>query len=151
MEDSQGIIYKVCRMYCVVKEDQEDLKQEILIQLWKSYGSFRGDAKFSTWMYRVSLNVALQYVAKQKRKQRNKLQHEGLILARTEPSEQEERRLSALYQAISTLSKVEKALVLLYLDHKNNDEISEVMGITPNYVRVRMNRIKNKLRKTLNT
>lgn len=150
--ESQGIIHKVCNVYCQDQEDRKDLFQEILIQLWKSYASFQGKSKFSTWMYRVSLNVALQYV----RKERNKPQETGLSsalknLQDLERDEGLEEDLKKLYGAISQLNNVEKAIIMLYLEEKSNDEIAEIIGISQNYVRVRMNRSKEKIRKLLNT
>ena len=148
---SQGIIHKVCRMYCDDLEHRKDLFQEILIQLWKSYPSFRGDSKFSSWMYRVTLNVAIQDLRKVKKQK--------LLFFQTnqfkENSEQydssfEDEKLKQMHNAIANLDKVEKAIIMLYLENKNNEEISEIVGITQNYVRVKMNRIKIKLAKNVN-
>jgi len=148
--DSQGIIHKVCRMYCDDEEHRKDLSQEILIQLWKSYASFRGDSKFSTWMYRVAINVAIQDFRKVKKKK-------SLFIATTQFKEisenemniEDDDNLRLIHRAISSLNKIEKALIMLYLDNKSNEEIAEIIGITQNYVRVKMNRIKGKLKKTL--
>ena len=150
--ESQGIIHKVCNVYCKDQEHRKDLFQEILIQLWKSYPSFRGDAKFSTWMYRVSLNVAMQYIRKNsKRPAEVTLSPEIRNLSDTNGEDHFEEELKLLYKAIGQLNDVEKAIVMLYLDDKSNDEIAEIIGISQNYVRVRMNRSKEKLRKILNT
>lgn len=148
---SQGIIHKVCRMYCDDLEHRKDLFQEILIQLWKSYPSFRGDSKFSSWMYRVALNVAIQDLRKVKKQK--------LLFFQTnqykENSEQydssfEDEKLKQMHNAIANLDQVEKAIIMLYLENKNNEEIAEIVGITQNYVRVKMNRIKMKLAKNVN-
>ena len=113
---SQGIIHKVCRMYCDDLEHRKDLFQEILIQLWKSYPSFRGDSKFSSWMYRVTLNVAIQDLRKVKKQK--------LLFFQTnqfkENSEQydssfEDEKLKQMHKAIANLDKVEKAIIMLYL------------------------------------
>ena len=150
--NAQGIIHKVCAVYCPDPEERKDLFQEILIQLWKSYPSFSNKSKFSTWMYRVSLNVALQYVRREKRKP---LEVEVSGVLRNMPAEESgnhfEEELALLYGAISQLKDVEKAIVMLYLEDKGNDEIAEITGISQNYVRVKMNRAKIKLRKILNT
>ena len=149
---SQAIIHKVCNIYCRDSEHRKDLFQEVLIQLWKSFPSFRGESKFSTWMYRVSLNVALQYVRKDSRKpQEVALDQAVKNISDTLKEDPYEEELQQLYQAISQLNDVEKAIVLLYLDDKRNDEIAEIIGISQNYVRVRMNRAKVKLKKILNT
>ena len=149
--ESQGIIHKVCRMYCDNPEHRKDLFQEKLIQLWKSYPSFRNESKFSTWMYRVALNVAIQDLRKTKKKNTLFFQTNQF----KEKFEQndtsiENEKLAQMYKAISHLNKVEKAIIMLYLENKKNDEIAEIIGITQNYVRVKMNRIKIKLTKTVN-
>ena len=148
---SQGIVHKISRIYCKDDEGRKDLFQEILIQLWKSYPSFRGDAKFSTWMYRVGLNVAIQHFRKSKRKPDNSVLID-VLQNFPEQSEEDlfERELQLLHHAIQQLNDIEKAIVMLYLENKNNEEIAEIVGITQNYVRVKMNRIKDKLRKQLN-
>ena len=151
IKESQGIIHKVSRMYCNNEEHRKDLFQEILIQLWKSYPSFRGDAKFSTWLYRVALNVAIQDFRKTKKKRQlffQTTQFKDLSEERSQESTDE--KLNQMRKAIEKLNKVEKAIVMLHLDEKSNAEIAEIVGITQNYVRVKMNRIKIKLSKTIN-
>ncbi len=147
---SQGIIHKVCRMYCDDDEHRKDLFQEILIQLWRSYASFRGDSKFSTWMYRVAINVAIQDFRKTKKKQQlffqtNQFKEKPDDLVNTIDDE----HLQQMHKAIAQLNKIEKAIIMLHLDDTPNEEIAKIIGITQNYVRVKMNRIKVKLRKTL--
>ena len=148
--ESRGIIHKVCRMYCDNPEHRKDLFQEILIQLWKSYPSFRNESKFSTWMYRVALNVAIQDLRKTKKKQHLFFQTNQFkdISEEKKPDLQDER-LKLMHTAIAGLNKIEKAIVMLHLDEKSNEEIAEIVGITQNYVRVKMNRIKIKLSKTV--
>lgn len=150
--DAQGIVHKVCAVYCTDAEQRKDLFQEILIQLWKSYPSFKNKAKFSTWMYRVSLNVALQYVRKSNRRpQEVELSAALRNLSDQSTDDHYEEELQLLYSAISQLNDVEKAIIMLYLEDKGNDEIAEIIGISQNYVRVKMNRAKTKLRKILNS
>ena len=149
--DAQGIIHKVCSVYSSTVEQRKDLFQEILIQLWKSYPSFRGEAKFSTWMYRVSLNVALQ----QFRKKTNKIEEYQLTpqlfeLPEDAPEEINPEHTRLLHIAIAQLNDIEKAIIMLYLEEKEYEEIAEIVGITQNYVRVKMNRIKSKLKQILN-
>ena len=149
--ESQGIIHKVCRMYCDNEEHRKDLFQDILIQLWKSYTSFRGDAKFTTWMYRVAINVAIQDFRKAKKKRQLFFQTNDF----NDPSEDsksnfEDEKIKQMHSAIANLNRIEKAIVMLHLDEKSNEEIAEIIGITQNYVRVKMNRIKTKLSKTIN-
>ena len=148
--ESQGIIHKVCRIYCNDLEHRKDLFQEILIQLWKSFPSFRNESKFSTWMYRVALNVAIQDLRKTKKKQQLFFQTNRFAdTSEEEQSEVQNERLKRMRTAISRLNKIEKAIVMLYLDEKSNKEIAEIVGITQNYVRVKMNRIKIKLSKEI--
>lgn len=149
--ESQGIIHKVCNIYCKDEEHRKDLFQEVLIQLWKSYASFKGQSKFSTWMYRVSLNVALQYVRKGKRKPLEvSLSPAFRNISDVSKDDHYEAELQSLYKAIDELNNIEKAIVMLYLEDKGNDEIAEIVGISQNYVRVKMNRIKTKLKRILN-
>lgn len=148
--ESQGIIHKVCRMYCDNAEHRKDLFQEILIQLWKAYPSFRNESKFSTWMYRVALNVAIQDLRKTKKRQQLFVQtNQFKDTSEEKKSEVQNERRKLMHSAITKLNKIEKAIVMLHLDEKSNEEIAEIIGITQNYVRVKMNRIKIKLSKTI--
>lgn len=152
VQESQGIIHKVSRMYCDNEEHRKDLFQEILIQLWKSYPSFRGDSKFSTWMYRVAINVAIQDFRKAKKKRQLFFQtNQFQDTSEEKRSEFQDEKLKLMHTAIANLNKVEKAIIMLHLDEKSNEEIAEIVGITQNYVRVKMNRIKTKLSKIVKT
>lgn len=137
-------------MYCDDAEHRKDLFQEILIQLWKSYPSFRGDAQFSTWMYRVALNVAIQDFRKEKKRKLLFFEsYEFKEVAEEARSSLEDERLQQLYRAISRLDKMEKAIMMLYLESRSNEEIAEIMGISQNYVRVKMTRIRKKISKKI--
>ncbi|MHA7056480.1 RNA polymerase sigma factor [Aquimarina sp. M1] len=150
VQESQGIIHKVSRMYCDNEEHRKDLFQEILIQLWKSYKSFRGDSKFSTWMYRVAINVAIQDLRKTKKKQQLFFQtNQFKDISEEKNIDIQDEKFKLMHAAIADLNKVEKAIVMLHLDEKSNEEIADIIGITQNYVRVKMNRIKAKLSKKL--
>lgn len=150
-QENQGIIYKICYLYGKTEVDKQDLFQEISIQLWKAYPTFKGTAKFTTWMYRVSLNTAITFFRKGKKKRKEtELKPEitsGLVY--TEYNLETEQKLKKMYAAIAELSSIEKALVFLYLEDKPYTEISETLGISSVNARVKMNRIKNKLRKML--
>lgn len=151
LEKNQNIVHKVCRIYTNNQDAHNDLFQEISIQLWKAYPKFRGEAKFSTWMYRVALNTAITLYRKSKRS--IKTQDFDSVLYKIKSSDYddtEEEQLKLMYKAIHQLSDIEKALMFLYLEDKNYKEISETMGITEVNARVKMNRVKNKLRKILN-
>ena len=148
VSNNQGIIHKVCSIYCDTEEDRRDLFQEILAQLWRSYSSFRSESKFSTWMYRVALNTAITAFKKDKRQPDQKgLSYENLQIAEESYDSETEDQIRQLHKAISHLTGIEKSIILLYLENKNYEEIAEITGITQNYVRVKMNRIKIKLKK----
>lgn len=144
LNQHQKIIHKICRLYMNDAHDREDLFQEITLQAWKAFGSFRGDSLFSTWLYRVALNTAITFFRKEKRKlpaiQQNDFPETIDIM------NEKEEQLSAMQKAIASLSKVDKALVTLYLEDYSYIHIGEMLGITPNNVAVKMNRIKTKLK-----
>jgi RNA polymerase sigma factor (sigma-70 family) len=145
--ENQGIIHKVCSIYCDLEEDRRDLFQEILVQLWKSYPSFRSESKFSTWMYRVALNTAITSFKKDKRQpDKTGVSYENLQLAEELYDTGAEDQIKMLNQAVSQLTGIEKSIILLFLEDKKYEEIAEITGITQNYVRVKMNRIKKKLK-----
>ena len=150
IRENRDLIYKICTMYTYCQDDMDDLFQEICIQLWKSYPSFKSNSKVSTWMYRVALNTAISWIRKEKKHQNN-----GFIADResfikddfpfyVEAEKQEQ--IKWLYQALESLSKFDKTLVLLYLEDVPNPEIAEILGITEGNVRVKMNRIRKKLK-----
>ncbi|MGH1385620.1 RNA polymerase sigma factor [Kordia sp.] len=151
LERHQNIVHKVCRIYTSNKDQHNDLFQEITIQLWKAYPKFRGDSKFSTWMYRVALNTAITLYRKSKRKVKTQ-DYESVVFKITSEDydNTEEEQLKIMYKAIKQLSDIEKALIFLYLEDKNYKEIAETIGITEVNARVKMNRIKTKLKKILN-
>ena len=150
--ENQGIIHKVCSIYCDLEEDRRDLFQEILVQLWKSYPSFRNESKFSTWMYRVALNTAITSFKKDKRQpDKSGISYESLQLAEEIYDTQTEEQIRVLNKAVSQLTGIEKSIILLFLEDKKYEEIADITGITQNYVRVKMNRIKKKLKLLMNT
>jgi RNA polymerase sigma-70 factor (ECF subfamily) len=149
---NQGIIHKVCSVYCDRDEDRQDLFQEILAQLWKSYPGFRRESKFSTWMYRVALNTAITSFKKSRRHpQVNRLSGESYQVADDTSSQENDENIALLKQAISKLTGIEKSIILLFLENREYEEIAEITGITQNYVRVKMNRIKAKLKVYMST
>jgi len=151
LKDNQNIIHKVCRLYTNNKDAHNDLFQEITIQLWKAYPKFRGDAKFSTWMYRVGLNTAITLYRKNKRRiQTSEFDALQFKIKAEDYDDTEEQQLKLMYSAIHELNDIEKALVFLYLEDKDYKEISATLGISEVNARVKMNRVKNKLRTILN-
>jgi RNA polymerase sigma-70 factor (ECF subfamily) len=148
VQKNQGIIHKVCNIYCDVQEDRNDLFQEIVTQLWKSFPTFRKESKFTTWMYRVALNTAITSFKKTKRRpDQNRLTYENFQIEDESYDVKTEENIKDLHKAVEQLTGIEKSIVLLYLEDKKYEEIAEITGITQNYVRVKMNRIKKKLKK----
>lgn len=146
----QGLIHKVCMMYENDRDARNDLFQEIVLQLWKSFHTFRGDAKITTWMYRIALNTAISGLRKQTRQIHTQdLNDYHLNISDREPDNSEEE-FEKLQWAIRKLSEIDRAMIMMALDEVPYDEIAETMGITQNNVRVRMNRIREKLRKLMN-
>ncbi|TDQ30978.1 RNA polymerase sigma-70 factor (ECF subfamily) [Zeaxanthinibacter enoshimensis] len=151
LELHQNIVHKVCTLYTKDKEAHNDLFQEITIQLWKAYPKFRGEAKFSTWMYRVALNTAITQYRKSKKKVDTYDYDSVIFKVKTEEYDPtEEQQLQLMYSAIRELGDIDKALVFLYLEDKDYREIAETLGITEVNARVKMNRIKTKLRTIIN-
>lgn len=147
IEMHQGIIHKVAALYMNRADNRADLFQEILLAAWKGYANFRGDAKFSTWLYRVALNTAVTWYRKEQKAEPAETldaTHANLPGAYADAEEQ----LLAMRKAISGLSPIDKALVSLYLDEYDYREIGEILGISANNVAVKMNRIKNRLKQT---
>ncbi len=152
IKKNQGIIHKVCNIYCDDQDDRNDLFQEIVAQLWKSFPSFREESKFSTWMYRVALNTAITTFKKTKRRpDQNRLTFENFQVKDENYDTETEEEIKNLHKAVAQLTGVEKSIVLLFLENKKYEDIAEITGITQNYVRVKMNRIKKKLKKFMET
>ena len=149
-KNNQGIIHKICRIYTTDSDAHKDLFQEITIQLWKNYSKFRGDSKFSTWMYRVALNTAISlYRKSSKRIKTEDYSDIEYKIQSVEYDDNQELQLKALYAAIHQLNDIDKALIFLYLEDKPFKEISITLGISDINARVKMNRAKEKLRTIL--
>ena len=141
----KAIIHKVSKMYMDYAEQQRDLFQEIVLQLWKAYPTFKGNSKFSTWMYRVALNTALVYFKKDNRKIDKTPLDENIDVIDVNESELKEEKLAYLYKAVKELNMVEKALIFLFLENQSHREIAENLGISEANARVKLNRTKEKL------
>jgi RNA polymerase sigma-70 factor (ECF subfamily) len=147
ISDHELLLHKVCRIYAYTEADRQDLFQEVIIQLWKAFPKFKGESKFSTWLYRVAINTAITGLRKKKD-----------FITTYEPaalpahlsddnsSQAEEDRLRQLYKAIEQLNQVEKAIVMLYMEDRSYEEMEDILGINQGNLRVKMNRIKEKLR-----
>jgi RNA polymerase sigma-70 factor (ECF subfamily) len=145
---NMGIIYKICKLYAE-REDQEDLKQEIIYQLWKSYPTYRGDSKFQSWMYRVALNTAMLGLRARKMKYTGLTDQELKTSEDPFEKQDEEARVKLLYRQISKLKDLDKTIIFLYLEQCSYEEIAEITGISTKNVSVRLVRIREKLRKML--
>jgi RNA polymerase sigma-70 factor (ECF subfamily) len=147
ISEHEGLIHKICHVYAADALAKQDLFQEIFIQLWKSFENFRNESKISTWMYRVALNTALT----EKRRNKTKVSISFLGSLKDDKAQEsnmdaDEENLNLLFSAISKLTEVEKAVVMLYLDDKSYEDMEDVLGINQGTLRVKMNRIKEKLR-----
>ena len=147
---NEGLILKVCNMYCNSKEDREDLFQDIVLQLWRAYPTFRGDAKVSTWMYRIAINNAITRLRKEtKREKFTDLNNEALNVRAEETVIDE--KAAIMYEAIKKLTEVERALSMLYLENCSYKEIAEVLGLSETNVGFKLNKLKSKLKSLVNT
>jgi RNA polymerase sigma-70 factor, ECF subfamily len=148
--DNKGVILKVCNIYCNSREDKEDLFQDIILQLWRAYGSFNGNSKVSTWIYRVALNTAIIRLRKEtKHKRFTRPDDNTLEIAATDNKEENEQVLQ-MYQAIKKLPEVERAIILLYMDDYSYKEIAEVMGLSETNIGFKLNKIRTKLKTLVN-
>lgn len=141
----ERIIYKVVSFYADIDQSINDLYQEVILNLWKAYPSFRGDSKVSTWIYRIALNTCITFF------RRSKLTPHPIDLAYDIPDTANNNdEIRELYNLINRLGKIERALVLLYLDEKSYKEIAEITGFTVTNVATKLSRIKEKLKQMSN-
>jgi len=145
IQENEALIYKVSKVYTNSREDEQDLYQEIVFQLWKSFSSFRNESKISTWMYRIALNTAISNLNKEKRKG-TVLPINEWVLNRTDSDDLlRDERFEILYTKIRELSTVEKGIILLYLEGKSYEEMAAITGFTSTNIGTRLGRIKQKL------
>lgn len=151
LRDHKGIIYQVAHAYCQDTEDRKDLVQDITLQLWRSFGSYTGAYQYSTWIYRIALNVAISRYRSERRRHKLKKELSRDIILAAEPLEPIPGHdpIAMLHEMISGLKPLDKALVLLYLDGKKYQEIADIMGISQTNVSTRMSRLKILLREKL--
>ena len=145
VKENEGLIYKVAKLYTSAKEDEQDLYQEIIYQLWKSFSSFRNESKISTWMYRIALNTAIANLNKAK-KRGIQLPIDETLLNRSDYSDtSKQERVDELYSQIKKLDPIEKGIILLHLEGNTYDEIAAITGFTFTNVGTRLGRIKQKI------
>jgi len=150
VSENMGIVHKVCNVYCNNAEEKRDMMQEISLQLWKAFPAFRGQSKFTTWMYRIAFNTVITNIRRSKRhpiieafseQQLDTMEKEDI------PSLDEE--INSLYRAIAKLNDIEKGIILLYLEKNSYAEIGEITGLSEKNVSVKIVRIKSKLKKIM--
>jgi RNA polymerase sigma-70 factor (ECF subfamily) len=150
INNHRGIIFKVCHLYGFEKEYKEDLFQEIVLQLWKSFPTFRNESLITTWMYRVALNTAISHFRREHKKPpRQSINGIKFDIPDIANDIEQHERFEAMNRAIDQLSRIEKAIIMLYLEEKSYQEISDIMGISHSNVGVKLNRIKIKLGKII--
>ncbi|MBB6333227.1 RNA polymerase sigma-70 factor (ECF subfamily) [Chryseobacterium sediminis] len=146
----KGILYKASRIYADSVEDREDLQQEILIQLWKSYQNFKGNSEFSTWMYRVAINTAITYLKKEKQRSNNHTDaphHFEVLQEDYNPTK--DRQLEIFYSAVQELNSLEKAVIFYFMEGMSHKEIGNNLGLSEGNARVKLNRTKEKIQQII--
>lgn len=148
VEAHKGIIYKIAHSYCHNNHDKEDLVQEITVQLWKSFDNYNQQFKYSTWIYRIALNVAISFYRRETKRRPLAQPLPETIFNRgdTEQATAQEQQLALLQQFIAELKELDRALVLLYLDGKSHRETAEIIGISETNVATKLARIKEKIK-----
>lgn len=147
IKENERLIVRIASVYTNNTDDKADLVQEIIYQLWKSYDSFQQKASFSTWIYRVALNVAIYQLKIAKRRPSTIPIDEQILNYQDEDNSLIEQKWELFRQQIETLNLLDKAIIMLYLDNKSHEEIAEIVGISISNVGTKMQRIKEKLRK----
>lgn len=148
VEENKKILYKVANAYCKDPNDRPDLVQEIVVELWLSFNRFDNRCQFSTWMYRIAINVAISFYRSQRRNVQNIVPIKDFILeiaVADEMLEQAGDDIRLLYKLINQLDELNKILIILYLDGYSQNEIAEILGISSSNVSTKVNRIKQKL------
>ncbi|MBK7711169.1 MAG: RNA polymerase sigma factor [Bacteroidales bacterium] len=146
LEKNIGIIIKIARAYSKTIHDKEDLINDITLELWKSFGRFKGDSKISTWIYRIALNTSMNYKRKRKREivspdDLKQIESPNWLFEKADSSQTE-----ILYECIDELNQLNKAIILLYLDGNSHEEISDIIGISKTNVGTRISRIKEQIK-----
>ncbi|MDR1091163.1 MAG: sigma-70 family RNA polymerase sigma factor [Prevotella sp.] len=145
IRQNEGIIFKVTSFYADKERSIGDLYQEVVLNLWKAYPSFRGEIKYSTWIYRIALNTCISFY----RRNKKNVVYVDISMDMPEPTDNKEE-IQELYRLINRLGKIERALVLLYLDDKSYKEIADITGLTVTNVATKLSRIKEKLKQMSN-
>lgn len=147
VDEHKKILYKVCNSYCRKQDDREDLAQEIIIQLWRSFSTFDESCRFSTWMYRIALNVAISFYRRESTRTRFVLSDDERVLNAVDETASQPVEIQVLYQFIAGLDPLTKALILLYLDGNTYLEMAEVLGISETNVATKISRLKQAMKR----
>jgi len=150
VEQHRGIIVRICSIYARQPQEREDLFQEVIVQLWRAWPSFKGLSKFSTWLYRIALNTSISGLRK-KQTDLVYMDHLQLPECAHEDDQLKQEQLSALYRAIRLLPEIDRAVVMLFLEDHSYEEMEEILGISQGALRVKMARAKEKLKRTIQT
>jgi RNA polymerase sigma-70 factor (ECF subfamily) len=138
---NEKIIHKIINLYVDDAEDEKDLYQEVLMQAWKSFKNFKGESKFSTWLYKITLNTTLTF----RRKERRVIKTEGAELKASDAANERREDYEELYYLIKQLNAVDKMIMTLHLDGFKNHEISEMTGLDANHINVKLHRLKKRI------
>ena len=150
IEQHKGVIFKISKMYMDNFDDQKDLFQEIIFQIWKAFPNFEGRSKFSTWMYRIALNTAIVFLKSEKKRSFiTNFDIQNVQISTPEYDKEEEENLAKMYTAIQKLNEIDKALIFYYLEDFSGKEIAENLGISEVNARVKFNRAKEKLKQLI--
>jgi RNA polymerase sigma-70 factor, ECF subfamily len=153
IKEFQPLIRKVCLLYAQNRAESDDMFQEICIQVWRAYPQFKGESKFSTWLYRVAINTAISWIHKEKKHRLGDRENDSLYFIHDDTpfyvEEERKEQIALLHRAIKKLSDIDRSLVLMYLEELAYAEISEILGLTVNNIKVKMNRLKKRLKKLM--
>ena len=145
IDQHQGIIHKICRLYRDTREDREDLFQEIVFQLWRSMAGFRGEAQFSTWLYRVALTTAITLY----RKRKPSITYTADVPDRQETVQEPDEQREQLFRALKQLGDADKALITLHLEGLSYQEMAAITGLTETNIGTKLNRIKKNIQQLI--
>jgi RNA polymerase sigma-70 factor, ECF subfamily len=147
LDRHRGILFKVAGGYCSDRAQREDLVQDIVVQLWRAYGRFDGRSRFSTWMYRIALNVAISFYRRERRRAEHRADADAAVIEQVPAHEQQDDdRMSMIHEILEQLDDMNRALMLLYLDDLPYSEIATILGISETNVATKISRIKQRLK-----
>ena len=150
LEDNKKLIFKIAGSYCKDREDRKDLVQEIVLQLYKAFPKYNDAYAITTWLYRIALNISISWYRKEKTRKRTTDGYKLIIDYEDDNKGENDDRLKMLYNLIEQLHSIDKAIIILYLEGKKNNETAEILGISTSNVSTRMARIKKKLSENVN-